>query len=96
VVSWVVGAATAMPTAGIAIIIPMAKIMVENLTLALVSILYLSMVFSYIVSPMHLCLILTVEYYKSRLQTVYRKLIPTAMITYAIILVIILTTQSFV
>jgi len=82
VIAWTVGLATAMPTAGIAIIIPIAIVMVGNLTPILTSVIYLTMVLSYLISPMHLCLILTVEYYKARLRAVYQKLIPTAVAAY--------------
>lgn len=81
-IAWLVGLATAMPTAGIAIIIPMAMVMAGNLSPILTSAIYVTVVLSYLISPMHLCLILTVEYYKARLQTVYRSLIPTAVVAY--------------
>jgi len=81
-IAWAVGLATAMPTAGIAIIIPIAMVMAGNLTPILTSVIYLTMIFSYLVSPMHLCLILTVEYYKAGLHTVYQRLIPTAVAAY--------------
>ena len=81
-IAWIVGLATAMPTAGIAIIIPIAMVMTEKLTPILTSLIYLTMILSYLISPMHLCLILTVEYHKARLHTVYQKLIPTAVAAY--------------
>ena len=81
-IAWTVGLATATPTAGIAIIIPMAMVLAENLGSILTSLIYLTMIFSYLISPMHLCLILTVEYYNARLHTVYQKLIPTAVAAY--------------
>jgi len=93
--SWTIGLVTAMPTAGIAIIIPMAMMAVGHLTPILASILYLTMVFAYIISPMHLCLILTVEYYKSRLYAVYRKLIPATVVTYLVFLATALTIQNW-
>ena len=70
------GVATAQPSVALAIVLPMALQMLGNLTPVVVSMLYLTTYFSYLVSPMHLCLILTVEYYKARLQGVYRRLIP--------------------
>lgn len=85
-IDWVIGLATAMPTASIAVILPLALEMIEKITPIIISLLYLTMIFSYLISPMHLCLILTVEYYKSHLQIVYRKLISTSIITYLIIL----------
>jgi len=70
------GVATAQPSVALAIVLPMALQMLGHLTPIVVSMLYLTTYFSYLVSPMHLCLILTVEYYKARLQRVYRRLIP--------------------
>jgi len=70
------GVATAQASVALAIVFPMALQMLGNPTPVVVSILYLTIFFSYLVSPMHLCLVLTVEYYKARLQGVYRRLIP--------------------
>jgi len=86
IIDWIVGLATAMPTASVAVIVPIAMMTIKDVTPMLISILYLTMIFSYLISPMHLCLILTVEYYKSRLQTVYRKLIPASVATYLVAL----------
>ncbi len=94
-IAWTVGLATAMPTAGIAIIIPMAMVMAGNLTPTLTSVIYLTMIFSYLISPMHLCLILTVEYYKARLPTVYQKLIPTAVAAYLAFLAFVSIIQKW-
>jgi len=70
------GVATAHLSVALAIVFPMALQMLGNLTPVVVSMLYLTAYFSYLVSPMHLCLVLTVEYYEARLQGVYRRLIP--------------------
>jgi len=70
------GVATAHLSVALAIVFPMALQMLSNPSPVVVSMLYLTSYFSYLVSPMHLCLILTVEYYKARLQGVYRRLIP--------------------
>jgi len=86
ILAWVIGVTTAMPTAGAAIIFPTATIMLGSLTPSITSILYLTLVFSYIVSPMHLCLVLTVEYYQSRLQDVYRRMLPASLTSYLILL----------
>lgn len=86
VMDWVIGLATAMPSAGIAIVFPIALVSIESLNLAVVGVLYSTLIFAYLISPMHLCLILTVEYYKARLQAVYKKLIPAALASYLIFL----------
>jgi len=88
IIDWIVGLATAMPTASVAVIVPITMMTIKDVTPMLISILYLTMIFSYLISPMHLCLILTVEYYKSRLQTVYKKLIPASVATYLVTLAV--------
>jgi len=70
------------------VIIPIAVKTINGMTPAIISMLYLTMVFSYLISPMHLCLVLTVEYHKSRLHTVYRKLIPASVVTYLATMVV--------
>lgn len=43
----------------------------------------------------YLCLILTLEYYKARLHTIYQKLIPTAMAAYLAFLAFALIIQKW-
>ena len=81
-----IGFVTSMPLTTIAMVIPIATALSGSITPILTSTIYLTIVFSCIISPMDLSLILTVEYYKSRLQNVYRKLIPAALIWYLIFL----------
>jgi len=83
-IGWAVGLSTAMPTAAMAVIFPMALVMMKEVTPILASILCLTTIFSYLISPMHLCLILTIEYFKAGLHAVYRKLIPASIATYVI------------
>ncbi|MEM2926122.1 MAG: DUF401 family protein [Candidatus Bathyarchaeia archaeon] len=89
IITWMIGFTTAMPTAGVAMIFPLAISILGQMDNILTSALYLTIVFSYIISPMHLCLILTLEYYKSQLQKVYKRLIPASLISYAASLAII-------
>ncbi len=88
--SSLIGFVTAMPTAGIAIIIPLAVALVQNISVGIIGAIYLTVTYAYIVSPMHLCLILTVGYYKSRLTLVYRRLVPSISVSYVVSLIIIL------
>ncbi|MBS7609998.1 DUF401 family protein, partial [Candidatus Bathyarchaeota archaeon] len=88
-ITWIIGFTTAMPTAGVAMIFPLTITILGQMDNILASALYLTIVFSYIMSPMHLCLILTLEYYKSQLQKVYRRLIPACLISYGVSLAII-------
>jgi integral membrane protein (TIGR00529 family) len=91
-ITWMIGFTTAMPTAAVAMIFPMAISMMGSMDSILTCILYLTIIFSYIISPMHLCLILTIEYYESQLQKVYRRLIPASLVSYTVSLAIILAT----
>lgn len=93
--AWTVGLATAMPTAGIAITIPIAMVMTGNLTPILTSVIYLTTIFSYLISPMHLCLILTVEYFEARLHSVYRRLIPAVVAAYLAFLAFVSIIQKW-
>ncbi|RJS85952.1 DUF401 family protein [Candidatus Bathyarchaeota archaeon] len=94
--AWTIGLATAMPSAGIAMIFPVALTSQGTLDLTVIEILYSTLIFGYLISPMHLCLILTVEYYKAHLHTVYRKLIPTALVSYLIFVSSALTVGRWI
>ncbi len=95
VMAWAIGFMTATPTASVAIIFPIALTALGDINPALTSILYLSMFFSYLTSPTHLCLVLTVEYYKSELHNVYRKLMPASMAVYLITLMVAAVMATF-
>lgn len=56
------------------------------LTPVQVSLLYLSSFLSYFLSPLHLCLILTVGYFGSKLKHVYKTLIPLTLVDYFVCL----------
>ncbi|MEM2739464.1 MAG: DUF401 family protein, partial [Candidatus Bathyarchaeia archaeon] len=89
VVAWIVGLATAMPSAGIALVIPIASAIIGDMSTSIASSVYISIIFSYLISPLHLCLVLTVGYYRSKIHSVYKKLIPSAVMTYILSLVIL-------
>ncbi|RLI78438.1 hypothetical protein DRP05_07305 [Archaeoglobales archaeon] len=48
------------------------------------------------ISPLHLCLVLTTEYYKADIRRVYRMLIPTMMATTLIVLFVFLSAFSLI
>jgi len=48
------------------------------------SLIYLSAFLSYVASPVHLCLVFTVQYFKESLFRVYKYLIPAIMLAFAI------------
>ncbi|MGQ9781496.1 MAG: DUF401 family protein [Nitrososphaeria archaeon] len=67
----------------------------NSLSPAQVSLLYVSSFIAYFVSPLHLCMILTVGYFKSKLKGVYVWLIPFAMVDYAVCLLTGFAFMSF-
>jgi len=58
--------------------------MFRDVTPPLVNIMYISSVITYNLSPLHLCLVLTVGYYKPKVHKVYRRLIPLFTLYYLI------------
>jgi len=63
------------PSAGIVVAIPLATYTV-GLTLQAASLIYISAFLAYLVSPVHLCLLYTVQYFKERLLSAYKLLLP--------------------
>lgn len=61
---------------------------------AQVSLLYVSSFLAYFVSPLHLCMILTVGYFKSKLKSVYVWLVPFAILDYMACLLATFTLMS--
>ena len=84
VVPLIFGFLTAHPAASVAMSAPMAMSAFNTVTPAMLSILYVSIVVSYNVSPLHLCLVLTAGYFKPRLKEVYRWLIPLFILDYLV------------
>jgi len=88
-IAWMVGLATAMPSAGIALVLPIASAVIGDMPVSTASAVYISIIFSYLTSPLHLCLVLTVGYYRSSIYAVYKRLIPSAIIVYLLSLIIL-------
>ena len=63
------------PSAGVIIALPVATSTLGS-TVQVVSLIYMSAFLAYLVSPVHLCLIYTVQYFRERLLSVYRLLLP--------------------
>ena len=78
------GFLTAHPSASVVMSAPIVTSAFDTVTPAMLSILYVSIVVSYNVSPLHLCLVLTTEYFKPKLKEVYRWLIPLFILDYAV------------
>ncbi|MBN1683092.1 DUF401 family protein [Candidatus Bathyarchaeota archaeon] len=79
-----VGAISGTPTMGVGIIIPILLPLLTKISISNVTIIFAGVVSSYTLSPLHLCLILTNQYYKSNLKKVYKYLIPPVVILYVV------------
>jgi hypothetical protein len=82
VVPLLVGSISGTPTMGVGMIFPLLLPLLGDYNVYVVSIVYAGIIGGYLASPMHLCLILTNNYYKSELGKVYRYLVPSAAILY--------------
>ena len=81
---FLIGFISGAPTNGIGIGVPLIMPLFASQTLSILGVVYLSIIMGYMLSPLHLCLLLTNSYYKSNLEKVYRMLAPSTLIVYAI------------
>lgn len=81
----IIGALSGTPTMGLGIVFPLLIPQFEISSIHLISIIYAGIIAGYLASPMHLCLILTNSYYKSKLRNVYRYILPSIAVLYSII-----------
>jgi hypothetical protein len=79
---------------GIGIAFPILLALFGTSGVHLVSVIYVGIISGYLASPMHLCLVLTNSYYKSELKSVYRYLVPSAILLYVISVVYHLTMNG--
>jgi len=84
VVPLLVGMISGTPTMGIGIIIPLFLPLCGVFTVYEAGVIYAGVVAGYLASPMHLCLVLTNDYYKSEMGKVYRYLVPSVVALYLI------------
>ncbi|MEM2875969.1 MAG: DUF401 family protein [Candidatus Bathyarchaeia archaeon] len=89
------GLITAHPTASIVMSVPLALSALKVLSPATLSILYISTVVSYNISPLHLCLVLTVSYFKPKIREVYLWLLPLFTLDYVVGLLTGFTLMGF-
>jgi integral membrane protein (TIGR00529 family) len=82
-----VGTISGTPTMGVGIVFPLLLPLYGTAGVHLVSVVYAGVIAGYLASPMHLCLALTNSYYKSELGRVYRYLVPSVIILYAVNLI---------
>ncbi len=82
-----VGAISAQPTLGIGIVFPILMPLVAPMNVNWMTIMFAGIVAGYTASPLHLCLILTNQFYKSDLNKVYRYLVPGLLLLVAAMIV---------
>jgi integral membrane protein (TIGR00529 family) len=87
-----VGAISGTPTMGIGIAFPLLLPLVVGLDVHNLTIMFAGLVSGYTISPMHLCLILTNQYYRSDLNRVYRYLVPSIIVLYVLAVIYHLVT----
>lgn len=79
VLPFCVGLVTGVHTATVGIVIPIfLPLFSQDLFMAGLSMVYVSSTLGYLISPLHLCLILTREFFKARFAGVYRYISPVA------------------
>ena len=71
VLPFIIGAVSGLPIAGIEISVPVVISLFGGATPALISIIVLSTYAGYYVSPLHLCLVLSNQYYQAKIHGVY-------------------------
>jgi len=76
----IIGAVSGLAIAGAGISIPFVVPLFGTATPALVSMIVLSTYAGYYISPLHLCLVLSNQYFKAKIQRVYRLWIPYTLI----------------
>ena len=85
IISFTIGLLTAHNMAAVGILYPMfSTIMNENLVILL----FLTSFMGYLISPLHLCLAVTYEYFKPNFAKLYRLMLPTALFMIFITVVI--------
>ena len=91
VLPFVIGMVTGAHSAAVAIVLPMfLPLVADSGYMAGLSLMYVSGTLGYLISPIHLCLILTREFYKSLLSRVYRLVLPVVAVMMATALAIAL------
>ncbi len=87
VIPLLVGAISAQPTLGIGIVFPILMPLVAPINVYWMTIMFAGIVAGYTGSPLHLCLVLTNQYYNSDLSRVYKYLLPGLLLLVAFVVV---------
>jgi len=84
VIPWFIGAISGSPAMGVGIAFPILLPLFGDVNIHLASIVFLGITCTYITSPLHLCLVLTNNYFKSDLNKVIRYTAPSCLALYLI------------
>jgi len=84
VIPWFIGAISGSPAMGVGIAFPILLPLFGDVNIHLTSIVFLGITCTYITSPLHLCLVLTNNYFKSDLNKVIRYTAPSCLALYLI------------
>ena len=79
VLSFAIGVLTAHNMAAIALAYPMLYPVIGN-DIHLISLLYVSSFMGYLISPLHLCVVVSYEYFKPKFTELYKLMIPPALL----------------
>lgn len=82
-----VGTVSAQPTLGIGIVFPILMPLVAPINVYTLTLIFAGIVAGYNASPLHLCLILTNQYYRSELHRVYKYLVPGTLFLFLLMVV---------
>ena len=82
IVSFIIGILTAHNMAAIAILYPMFS---SIMNVHLVIIMFISSFFGYLVSPLHLCIAVTYEYFHPKFGDFYKKIVPPSIVVMVIV-----------
>jgi hypothetical protein len=82
-----------VPTGALAITVPL----ITNVThsIEFVSLTLILTYLSYMVSPSHLCLVLTLKFFKVDLHNIYKYLLPTTFLTFILMVITHLLISTF-
>ena len=94
IIPLLVGTVSAQPTLGIGIVFPLLMPLVAPINVYTLTIIFGGIVAGYTTSPLHLCLILTNQYYRSDLHKVYKYLLPGTLLLFLLMVVSYATLAS--
>jgi hypothetical protein len=81
-----VGSISGTPQLGIGLIVPILAPLLSHVNVSTTTIIFAGITTGYTASPMHLCLVLTNQYFRSDMNKVYMYLVPPLVVLYGFVL----------